>query len=77
MTCPFPPWTIGLKLDAVYFDQREKCDLPTCLDHSFHYPILIKISFFLSNSVTYIVFSLPENIGVLSARLAWHSITKI
>lgn len=30
MTCPFP-WTGGgLKLDAIYFDQTEKCDLPTC-----------------------------------------------
>lgn len=70
MTCPFPPWTIGLKLDAFYFDQRNMSDLPTCLEHSFKYLILIKKLSFLSFSVNYIVLSLPEDIGVLSARLA-------
>lgn len=43
LTCSFIPWITVLKTDTAYIERREKCDLPTCLEHSL-IPILIKHS---------------------------------
>lgn len=43
ITCSFTPWITVLKTDTAYIERREKCDLPTCLEHSL-IPILIKHS---------------------------------